>query len=72
MSVKRFKDFSTFWPSSFVDPLVKGTDNFWKIRGMIDGFNESRRNIYSGVGKTAHEYMSAIQFRTTPKGDLPY
>ena len=46
-----FKGFRTFWPSPFVDPSVKGTDNFCKIRGMIDGLNESRRQIASGVKK---------------------
>ena len=68
----RFKDLRKFWPYSFVDPLVKGTNNFWKIRGLIDGFNESRRQIASGIEKTADESMSAILFRTTPKGYLPH
>ena len=46
-------------PCSFVDPSV--------IRELIDGFNESRRHIASGVGKTADALMRAILFRTTPK-----
>ena len=71
ISLTRFKEFRRFWPCSFVDPLVKVTDNFWKIRGLIDGFNESRRQISSGREKTADESMSAIRFRTTPKVDLP-
>ena len=28
ISLTRFKEFRTFWPCSFVDLLVKGTDNF--------------------------------------------
>ena len=64
--------FRKFWPCSFVDTLVNGADNFWKFRGLIDWFNESRRKIDSGVLKTADDLMSAIQFRTTPKGDLPH
>ena len=51
ISFTRFMEFSTFWPCSFVDLLLKGTDNFWKIRGLIDGFNESRRKIDSGKEK---------------------
>ena len=51
ISLTRFKEFRTFWPCSFVDPLVKFTDNFWNIRGLIDGFNESRRKIASGREK---------------------
>ena len=66
----RFKEFRIFWPCSFVDPLVKVTDNLWKIRGLIDGFNESRRQIALGREKNSDDSMSAIRFRTTPKGDL--
>ena len=43
ISLTKFKEFRTFFPCSFVDPLVKGTDKFWKIRGLVDRFNESRR-----------------------------
>ena len=68
----RLKEFRTFWPGSFVDPLVKVADNLWKIRGLIDGFNELRRQIDSGREKTTDKSMSAIQFHTTPKGDLPH
>ena len=72
ISLTMFMEFRTFWPCSFVDPLVKVTNNFWKICGLIDGFNGSRRQIASGKEITADESMSAIQFRTTPKGDLPH
>ena len=70
ISLTRFKEYMKFCPSYFVDPLVKGTDNFWKICGLIDGFNESHMQIASGEGKTADELMSAIQIHKTPKGDL--
>ena len=55
-----FKEFREFWPNSFVDSLEKVTNNFWKVHGLIDGFNESLRQIASGVGKTVDESMSAI------------
>ena len=48
MSLTRFKDFRTFWPCSFVYLSVKGTANFYKVRGLIGGFNESRRQINLG------------------------
>ena len=51
ISLTSFKEFRMFWTSSFFDPLVKGTDIFWKVCGIIDGFNESRRKIASGVEK---------------------
>ena len=72
ISLTRFKEFRTFWPCSFVDQSVKVTGNFWKIRGLIDGFNKSRSQIASGREKTADESMSAIRFLTTPIGDLPH
>ena len=61
-----------FCPNYFVDPSVKGTNNFWKVCGIIDGFNESCRQISSGVGKMADKLMSAMQFCTITKGDLPH
>ena len=51
ISLTRFKEFRTFWPSSFVDLFVKGTDNFWKFRGIIEGFIKICSQIASGVEK---------------------
>ena len=45
----RFKWFKAFWPSSLTSMLVKGVDKLWKVRGIIGGFNELRRQIASGV-----------------------
>ena len=56
----RSKEFRTFWPCYFTDLSVKGTDNFCKFREFIDEFNESRRQIASGVEKKADESMSYI------------
>ena len=50
--------------------MVKDLDNFWKVWGLVDGFNESRRQISSGVVKTAGGPMSAIRFCNNPKVDL--
>ena len=52
--------------------LVKGTNNLWKVCGVIDGFNVLLRKISYGVEKTVDDSMSAILFRTTPKVDLPH
>ena len=43
-------------------PPVKGTYTFWRVRGIIDGFEKLRRNIALGVEKTANKPMIAIQF----------
>ena len=39
---------------------------------MIDGFNEACSNVASSYLKFEDESMSAIQFRTTSKGELPH
>ena len=74
ISLKRFKQFRLFWPSSFVDPLIKGTNNFWKVRGLIDGFNEFLRQIASGVERRQMsrwvpcDFLPPLKeiYRTTP------
>ena len=68
----KVKKFRIFWPCSFVDPSVKGTHNFWKVRGIIERFDESRSRIYYGVEATSDESMSDIRFCTTSKGYLPH
>ena len=70
ISLTMFKESRIFWPSSCVDPSVKGTDKFQKVRGIIYGFNESRRHIAYGIESMADESTSAMRFRTTPKGYL--
>ena len=70
--LKMFKGFKAFWPCSFTITTVKGIGNFWKVRGLIVGFNKSHRQIASGVVKTAYESMRAIRFPTTPKEYLSH
>ena len=72
VSLTRFKYFKVFWSCSFTSPSVKGANNFWKSRGVVDGFNELRRKISSGKVKSTDESMSSIRFCTTPKGNLPH
>ena len=67
-----FKEFKAFWTCYFTSTLVKIIDNFYKLRGIIDGFNESRKQILFGVVETTDESMSAIRSHITPKGDLPH
>ena len=67
-----FKDFKEFWPSLFTSQSVKCVYNFWKLRGIIDGFNGSLRYISSWVKKTADESICDIHFHDPPTGDLPH
>ena len=41
------------FPCFFTTMMVKGTNDLWKVRGLIDGFNELRKQISFGVVKTA-------------------
>ena len=70
--LKNHKGFQAFWPFSFTSPTVKGIDNLWKFRGIIDNFKNSRRKIASEVGETVYYSMSAIHFCTTSKVDIPH
>ena len=51
-------------------PPVKGIYTFWRVRGIIDIFNDLRSKTALRVEKKTDELMSAIRFRTTPKYDL--
>ena len=42
------------------------------IRVLIDGFNDSCKNIAASYMKVGDESMSIIRFCTTSKGKLPY
>ena len=48
------------------------TDTFWRLWGLIDGFNKSHRKISLRVEKTSYELISDTQFWTTPKGDMTH
>ena len=74
ISLTRFNYFSKFFPCSFVDLSVKGTNNFWKLCGLVDGFNKFRRQIPSGVEKlnmsrwVPYNFVPPLKYiyRTTP------
>ena len=71
-SLTRFKEFKELWPWYFYSPLVKDIDTFWRVRGLIEGFNKFHRNINLGLEKTADKLMSVIWFLTTSKGYLAH
>ena len=60
VSLKSFKEFRTLWPFPFTYLPVKGIYTFWKVQGIIGGFDESFRQIASGAKKRADESMSYI------------
>ena len=49
VSLTGIKEFKVFWTGPFISSSVKFTDTFWSVSGIIDGFNESLRQITSEV-----------------------
>ena len=45
-------------------------DTFWRVSGLIDGFNTFHSKIDTGEENKSDVSISAIRFWTTPKGDL--
>ena len=48
------------------------TDEWWRAKLLFNGFNTAFKNIAASFFKVGDESMSAIRFRTTAKGNLPY
>ena len=55
VSLTRSKEFKAFWESYFTSPPVKVADNFWKVWGLVDGFNKTHKQISSGVGNASYD-----------------
>ena len=72
VSLTRFKEFKVLWPCYFSSPSPKFPDTFWRVWGVIDGFNQFLRKIYFGVENTLDQSMSYIRFWANPKGDIPH
>ena len=50
----------------------KYTDEWWRSKLLIDGFNEACKTIAASYLKVGDDSMSAIRFPATAKGDLPH
>ena len=48
------------------------TDEWWRAKHLFNGFNTACKNIAASFLTVGDELMSAIQFRTTAKGNLPH
>ena len=48
------------------------TDEWWRSKFLINGFNEACNNISDSYLKVGGESMSAIIIYTTSKGNLPH
>ena len=72
ISLTRVKEFRKYWPKVFELEEDKSTDEWQRGKLLINGFNETCKNISSSCLKVGDDSMSAIRFRTTEKGKLPH
>ena len=72
ISLNRGKKFRNYWTKGFESEEDKATDEWWREHFLIDGFNESCKNIVDSYLKVVDDYMHAIRFCTTAKGNLPH
>ena len=61
-----------YWPRVFKSEGDKEEDEWWRASLLIYGLNKACSNITASYLKIGDEFTSAIQFRTTSKGDLPH
>lgn len=73
MSYQRFTEIKAYYPKGFEDHDARDRgDDWYKIRHLVNGFNENRSQIAAGSArKVFDESMSAIKPRTTKQIDLP-
>ena len=50
----------------------KATDEWWREKLLIDGFNAACKNIDASFLKVGGDSMSAIRFQTIVKGNLTH
>ena len=72
ISRTRGKDFKKYWPQGFGLKADKATEEWWRGKLLIYGFNAACNNIAASFMKVGDESMSEIRFWTTTKGNLPH
>ena len=72
ISLTRIKEFRKYCPKISLSGEDKATGEFLRSKLLINGFNEACKNIAAIYLKVGYEYMGAIRFRKTTKGNLPH
>ena len=73
MSQSRFKMIRSHVPFMCADESRKNTDPWWQIVGLIEAFNNNRKEVMqSGLYQVEDESMSGLRPRTTRTGNLPH
>ena len=67
----RGKEFMKYWPQGFESEYDKDSDEWYRVRQLIDDLNEAYKNIAARYLKVGNDSTSAIRFWTTAKGNLP-
>ena len=73
MSLRRFEELKQLFPVIFQEERFEDSDDWWRIRGAVDGFNENRRKtVAASFKKVLDELMSATRPRKLKTGGLPH
>ena len=59
----KYKKFREYWPQAFELEEEKDSDEWWKGKLLIDGFNESCKNIAASYLKVGYELLGT-EFKT--------
>ena len=73
MTYSRFKGIKDHWVEQFHDDAHRETDQWWKVKKLVDGFNKNRSQVVgSSRVKVLDESMSAFKPQTSKTGNLPH
>ena len=73
MSYTRFNKIKEHWIDQFADEDVRETDQWWKVRRLVEGFNKNRSQVVaSSRVKVLDETMSAYRPQTSKTGNIPH
>ena len=68
ISLTRIKEFRQYWPKEFESEKDTATEEWWRSKLLIDGFNAACKNIAASFMKFGNESMIVICFWATAKG----
>lgn len=72
ISFTRFDQWKKLFVYSFADKNVNKSDPWWRIRSIVDDYNQNRKeNVAAGFMRVLDESMSAWCPQTTKTGGLP-
>lgn len=73
LKLYRWEQLKRLWPYGFRDASLKDTDDWWKVRWLVDGWNKvMREHFQPSCHLTEDESMIAFRPQTSATGDAPH